>query len=153
MDGILQYVDKNSNILITNATERVFPDFILTESLEELSCSLPYDPQVAFSQQIVERAGLYQDDEILLDHSGKILIRGDAIAMILSVDQSSSAWRSNAFPRFFAYATARTKERDRLLRVSGLSHHRAFIDHPPPPDARQPDTASSEEPPFAQRGL
>ena len=149
MDGILQYVDKNSNILITNAKERVFPDFILTESLEELSCSLPYDAEAGFSQEIVRLAGLYQDDEILLDHSGKIMIRGDAIAMILSVDQSSQAWRSNAFPRFFAYATARTKERDRLLQVSGLSHHRAFIDPPPLPPARLPDRASSEESPFS----
>ena len=35
--GILQFADKNSNILITNATERVFPDFELPDSVDELS--------------------------------------------------------------------------------------------------------------------
>jgi hypothetical protein len=34
------------------------------------SQALEYDPEKGFSEEIVQKAGLYQDDEILLDHSG-----------------------------------------------------------------------------------
>ena len=50
--------------------------------------------------------------------------------MVLAVDQSSDLWRSNAFPRFFAYACARTAHRKRLEKRAPLAHARASCQFP-----------------------
>jgi len=96
--GTLLGHDRNSNVLLDNCTERVFPPFTSLDTLPEeellrdpehpIECD-PGDPDLG-QHSLAEAAGLGRDDEIELPLPGKMLIRGENIAMVLQVSPRPS---------------------------------------------------------------
>mmetsp|Transcript_17145 Transcript_17145/g.26536 ORF Transcript_17145/g.26536 Transcript_17145/m.26536 type:complete len:136 (-) Transcript_17145:50-457(-) len=113
--GHLKKYDFNINLLLENATERVFPDFDIEETGEALDVRIEFPPRGGkFSTDIVQNAGLFNNDEELIASPGITMLRGDKISVVF-LAPPDDAWMTDPLPRLFAWACARRRRREREL--------------------------------------
>lgn len=59
---------------------------------------------------------------------GRLLVRGDNVAGVLEVDEEHTDWQNDAFPRIFAYASARAVVMRKRMKFTGNDDGKDYVD-------------------------